>query len=573
MHHVTCASLVSNLMSWKKAFEAGVGAFKEKRYEDAVGLFTLSIDADHTHPHVFDSRAAAYEQLKRYREALSDTRKCIGLQPERYQSYFRTARIFLSMGKYDRCLQMVEAARKRLNPADAGYPKRIEELSKIEQSAREAEARRRAHVDPLRKLPLELLVDICRMVVQEMDMEHPNGASHFAITLGSVCQSLRELVHSTPWFWQSLTLSERYFGRKSSFWLDRLDGQPLYSLALVGLGLVDSTRLKLFLGATGPESWKHLSMEGTSLHTREIFEFVRSFDLRLHSLRIKTPPDTGMGAVAYDPSELLPLFSPLSDRCTRKLALDVGTISMSCPTLPHITHLDLGFNKLVSSQLEPLFYILRTVPDLKSLVIRPANVFVNNQHPDLPTLPEFKDLPVLRLEHLEELRISRIGPVQSLTTLQFPKLQIMLQFTKRSIFLRYLTDCDPSDRPPLRAELRLSRVAMHPPLLLSLLTTFHETLETLEVSYCSALSPDVFSALSFPKLRDVNFSGTDELRGSELVKLVKNGQGRIRNIVVDACPNVDAEALPWLRANVTGGVSCVYKTRAEAKARRRDRYL
>ncbi|KAJ1303494.1 hypothetical protein OPQ81_011680 [Rhizoctonia solani] len=499
-------------MSWKKAFEMGVSAFKEKRYEEAVELFTQSIDADHSHPHVFDSRAAAYEQLKRFREALGDTRKCISLQPERYQSYFRTARIFLSMGKYDRCLQMVEAARKRLNPSDVGYQKRIEELSRIEQSAKEAEARRRAHVDPLRKLPLELLVDICRLVIQEMDMEHPRGASHFAVTLGSVCRSLRELVHSTPWFWQSLTISERYFGRKSSFWLDRLDGQPLYSLSLVAVGAMDSTKLKPFLEATGPASWKHLSVAGSSVFAQEIYNLVRSRDLRLHSLGIRTPPDGAMQpAPPYDPFELLPLFSPLSDsRCTRKLSLHVGTLSMSCATLPHITHLDLSFHKLISSQLEPLFYVLSTVPNLRSLIIRPANVFVNNQHPDLPALPDFKDIPILRLENLEELRISTIGPLQNLTTLQFPKLQILdlqqLPVAKPAILLRYLTDCDSSDKPSLR-ELRLSRVAMHPPLLLSLLTTFRETLETLEVSYCSALPPDVFSTLSFPKTKGREFLG------------------------------------------------------------------
>ncbi|CAE6494359.1 unnamed protein product [Rhizoctonia solani] len=564
-------------MSWKKAFEMGVGAFKEKRYEHAVELFTQSIDADNTHPHVFDTRAAAYEQLKRYREALSDTRKSIGLQPGRYQSYFRTARIFQSMGKNDRCLQMVEAARKRLNPSDAGYPKRIEELAKIEQSAREAEARRRAHVDPLRKLPLELLVDICRLVVQELDVEHPRGASHFAITLGSVCQSLRELVHSTPWFWQSLTISERYFGRKSSFWLDRLDGQPLYSLSLVGLNPTDS-KLRPFLEATAPGSWKHLVIVGSSLHVRETYDLVRHLDLRLHSLGIKTPPEGPMQSIQpYDPFEALSLISPPPNpQCTRKLSLHIGTLSMSCATLPHITHLDLSFNKLISSQLEPLFYFLRTVPNLRSLIIRPANVFVNNQHPDLPALPDFKDLPVLRLENLEELRISTIGPLHSLTTLQFPKLQILdlqqLPVAKPAILLRYLIECDSSDKPPLR-ELRLSRVAMHPPLLLSLLTIFCETLETLEVSYCSALPIEALSTLSFPRLRDVNFSGTDELRGSELVKLVKNGQGMIRNVVIDACSNVNSEALPWLRANVTGSVSCVYKTRAEAKSRRRDRLL
>ncbi|CCO35410.1 hypothetical protein BN14_09528 [Rhizoctonia solani AG-1 IB] len=478
---------------------------------------------------------------------------------------------------------MVEAARKRLNPSDAGYPKRIEELARIEQSAREAEARRRAHVDPLRKLPLELLVDICRLVVQDTDLEHPRGAAHFAVTLGSVCKSLREMVHSVPWFWQSLSISERHFTKKGAFWLDRLSGQGLYSLSLVDLSSGMAPKLWKFIEAARPDSWKHLSIIGMDAFGYDILDAMRHQHLRLHSLSFRpgTPPNyvNHSNVETCDPDKIIPLFSPLSvsdPSSTRKLTLHVGTMSMSCATLPHITHLDLSFNKLVSSQLEPLFYFLRTVPNLRSLIVRPANVLVNSQHPDLPPLPDFKDLPVLRLENLEELRISTIGPLQSLTTLVFPKLQVLdlqqLTLAKPAIILRYLTECDPSDRPPLRV-LRLCRVGMHPPLLLSFLTTFNESLEALEVSYCSALPPNLFSMVVFPKLRDVNFSGTDEVRASELIKMVKNGRGNIRNIIVDGCPGVDSETLPWLRANVSGGVSCVYRTRGEAKARRRDMFL
>ncbi|EUC60265.1 hypothetical protein RSOL_334490, partial [Rhizoctonia solani AG-3 Rhs1AP] len=49
----------------------------------------------------------------------------------------------------------------------------------------------------------------------------------------------------------SLTISDRYFGRNSSCWLDRLDGQARYSLSLVGIGFMDWTKLKPFLEATG----------------------------------------------------------------------------------------------------------------------------------------------------------------------------------------------------------------------------------------------------------------------------------------------------------------------------------
>ncbi|QRW20330.1 TPR-1 domain-containing protein [Rhizoctonia solani] len=512
------SSSSSSSLSWKKPFEQGVVAFKEKR------LFRLEIEYG-----VCMGGSRAFKSTIRTRmclipgQLLTSSSSGSGKPWPIRESVLvfsrndtKTARIFLTIGKHDRAVQMVEAARKRLNASDAGYQKRIEELAKVEQSAREAEARRRAHVDPLRKLPLELLDDICRLVVRDMDLEHPRGAAHFAITLGSVCKSLREMVYSVPWFWQSLSISGNQFGKKSAFWLERLDGQGLYSLSLVDIPPNMAPKLWKFIEATRPESWKHLTIIGMDAFGYTALDVIRNHNVQLHSLSFRPGllpvHSTHPNVETCDPDKIISLFSPRSDPLgTRKLALHLAQSHR---------------------------------PPRKRVRQQPTSQFA--------PLPDFKDIPVLRLENLEELRIATIGPLHSLTTLVFPKLQILdlqqLSAVKPAILLRYLTDCDPSDRPPLR-ELRLSRVAMHSPLLLSLLNTFHETLEFLEVSYCSAFPPDLFSTLSFPNLRDVNFSGADELRASHLVKMVKNGKGMIRNIVVDACPCVDPEALPWLRAN------------------------
>lgn len=505
------------------------------------------------------------------------------------------------MFKYERCIQMIQVARKRLSPSDASYARKIQELSRLECAAREAQLEadraRRARVDPLAKLPLELLVEICKIAIDDMDVERP---SHFAVVLGSVCRSLRELVHQTPYFWQSLALSDRFLARKSAFWLDRLAERPLYSLNLVDIGLASLPRLKSFLAATRPASWKHLRIQGSDGGAYEVYKIVQTLEMRLHSFSVVCPPQvsetTSIGV--YDPNTILEHIAPASESqppgyCMRGISLHVGTIKMSCAALTHITHLELCMNKLVSSQSEPLFYVLRAVPNLHSLVLRPHNVFANNQHPDLPILPDLQNTPVLRLESLQVLRIGTIGPLQSLTTLQFPNLQVLdlaqLPNTKPpAILLGYLVDASPDDRPPIR-EIRLTRVAIRPPLLKRVLETFSDTLESLEVSSCSALDQDVLESLSrptptnnllCPRLCDVNFSGTDELRAGSLVRLIKArlegapGSPRaIRNVIVDACPNIDAEALPWIRANVTGTLSCVYKTRVEAKARRRDRYI
>ncbi|KAG9103552.1 hypothetical protein FRC06_010037, partial [Ceratobasidium sp. 370] len=253
--------------TWKTPFQLGVKAFRESQYEAAIKHFTRSIELNGTNASVFDSRAATYQCVSKLREALADTRKCISLQPERYVGYYRSARIFLAMSKHDRCIQMIGEARRRMSPSDASYARKTQEMDEMEAAARKglqaAEAYRRNHVDPLKKLPLELLVDICRIVVDTMDAEAGlRGASHFAVILGSVCQSLRALVHRTPPLWQSVTFTKKRFARKSAFWLERLDGYPLYSVTLADLDRLAIPQVTATLASTCPESWRCLRIEG-----------------------------------------------------------------------------------------------------------------------------------------------------------------------------------------------------------------------------------------------------------------------------------------------------------------------
>lgn len=596
--------------NWKKPFEVGVKAFREKKYEVAIKFFTQSIALDDGNACVFDSRAAAYEQVKRLREALLDTRKCIALQPDRYISYFRSARIFHTLHKYDRCLQMLEAARKRLNPAEASYQRRIEDLAQLEISAREelvkAEERRRARVDPLGKLPVEILVEICKLVINDSDLElGPRRVFHFAVALGAVCRSLRELVHSTPSLWQTIALSDRYLGRKAAFWLDRLDGQPLYSVTLFDIGLASIPKLQKFLAATRPESWKHLYIEDSDTAACELYRILQSYHMQLYSFNIKCPPqvsDTPSAGI-YDPEDILKYIAPVPETqepgtFTRSMSLHVGSVNVTCATLPYITHLELCVNRFSSFQTEPLFYLLHAAPNLRSLTIRAQHTFISTQHMSSTPIPDPKDTPVLRLPSLEVLRLGTIGPVQPSIILQLPNLQVLdlqqLSISKPPVLLKYLIDCAPEDRPPIR-ELRINRTNIVPDRLKQALRAFSDTLESLEFTHCSAIEQDIYESLSrpmdgasgpllCPRLRDINFSGTDDLRAGPLVRMIKarspsanaghpDPPTPIRNLIIDSCPNVDAEALPWMRANVTGNVSCVYKTRAEAKGRRRDRYL
>ncbi|KAG9117699.1 hypothetical protein FRC07_007340, partial [Ceratobasidium sp. 392] len=176
----------------QQQLQFGVLALRQSKYRKAIRHFSLSIAQDSTNAFVFDLRAAAYQRLSKLEEALSDARTCISLWPDRRIGYCRSARILLSMSQYKSCLEMLAEARQLTDPFDVFYARKTKEMDTIEADAlggfQSVEIRRRLHVDPLKKLPMEILTQICETAVDVSDVEAgPRGASHFAITLGSVC--------------------------------------------------------------------------------------------------------------------------------------------------------------------------------------------------------------------------------------------------------------------------------------------------------------------------------------------------------------------------------------------------
>ncbi|KAG8688172.1 hypothetical protein FRC08_011588 [Ceratobasidium sp. 394] len=423
------------------------------------------------------------------------------------------------------------------------------------------------------------------------------GASHFAVVLGSVCQSLRALVHRTPSLWQSVTFTKRQFARKSAFWLERLDGYPLYSVTLADIDWQAMPQIKTALTSTHPGSWRYLCIEGDSTNTNTLYKALQAFPLSLHSLSVLC---SLANSRQFNLEEALTYMAPVPETqepgtYTRSISFHTGVVSANATTLPYITHLDLSTVSFVPFQHSILDQLLHAAPRLRSLILKPGTLVVPGHR--IPDIPELESPGSFCVEQLEVLRLATIGSTGT-HTFFFPKLQVLdLQHTNISnittIFGYLLQEHSLHTRPPIR-EIRLNLAFIDAPIFKRVLETFSPTLESLEVSYCGGLDDDFtecFSrpipgtdSLCCPRLRDLNFNGTGDLKAGPLVRLIKarlpssntnnpNPPTPIRNLIIDNCPSIDAEALPWMRANVTGVLSCMYKTKAEAKGRKRDRYL
>ncbi|KAG8705670.1 hypothetical protein FRC08_001522 [Ceratobasidium sp. 394] len=294
----------------KQSFELGVKAFRRSEYQDAINHFTRSIAFDDTKASVFESRAAAFQRVFRFREALADTRKCIALQPDWYRGYYRAARVFLALSEREKCVKLLGEARRRMNSPDASITCQLDEMEvDTYEDLQITEIYHRNHVNLLKKLPLELLVEVCTIAVDASDVEAGlRGASHFAVALGSVCRPLRALVHKTPSLWHCVTFTGKYFAQKSSFWLERLDGFPLFSVTLAWINLQAIPQVVETLVSTRPQLWKCLRLEGDNLDTPRLYNALRAFGLRLHSLAILCPPNSKPpeASIVVNPKGLVP---------------------------------------------------------------------------------------------------------------------------------------------------------------------------------------------------------------------------------------------------------------------------
>ncbi|KAG8941267.1 hypothetical protein FRC00_012438 [Tulasnella sp. 408] len=109
-------------------------------------------------------------------------------------------------------------------------------------------------------------------------------------------------------------------------------------------------------------------------------------------------------------------------------------------------------------------------------------------------------------------------------------------------------------------------------------------LEILEISgagmeinpLVEALAGDRRPAAICPHVKEFNFSRSPTLTGAPLKSLVKSripsdDQGKqsdIRSLIIDGCPKVESQLLPWLWQKVKRG-SCVYETGKEIRKTRR----
>ena len=105
----------------------GNEAFKNKRYDEAIQHYTKAIAVDpniEACAAIYSNRAASYQALGRFQEALKDAQDCVRVRPGWLKGHYRKGLAYDSLGKLDEAVRAFEDALKT-EPANEEVQERL----------------------------------------------------------------------------------------------------------------------------------------------------------------------------------------------------------------------------------------------------------------------------------------------------------------------------------------------------------------------------------------------------------------------------------------------------------------
>lgn len=106
--------------------EQGNAAFKAKDYNLAVQHYTAALTENGNDHTILGNRAAAYHNLSKFQEALSDANKCIEIKPDWSKGYQRKAMAQQALGQMKEAIENYEKG-VELDPSNAQCKQMLEQ--------------------------------------------------------------------------------------------------------------------------------------------------------------------------------------------------------------------------------------------------------------------------------------------------------------------------------------------------------------------------------------------------------------------------------------------------------------
>ncbi|KAI8990474.1 hypothetical protein BD414DRAFT_577234 [Trametes punicea] len=567
---------------WRAPFTKGVSHFRAEKYREAIDCFSEALKIGGDDLAIYDSRAAAYQKLGKLKEALQDAKCVIDLQPDRWQGYARSARLFLQARKYDAASRMAELALERL-PAE--QLRRREELVTLQseiESAREAMrklASQRAY--HFGKLPVEIAMNVFSIVLEQ---DHA-----FVVVLAQVCKNWRTAILNAPVFWGVLALGGHRPKRKVKLWRERARDR-FRELAILKtftdyLPVFDELRavpldsLRVFRLEGHRLDWLLVSMP---MLLARIFATLDTFVMQLPSLQPLKLCSTDVRNFNWRVLRLTNVgVLDLPDAAKRSTRLESLFLEKCLyphqwtefllllhynPTLVHLELSSFGSsfaeNPLANEEDPPAAI---TLPNLISVRIENSDSVANKLLPRL-VAPSLQSLHIsVHPQRLDPCMTWLAGgPAATLTTLSIQRSPVKARLLSDVLIAAMALE-----------SLQLTHVCEVALPVIKLLATPIGV----SIPHRAEFTPEEWSArrVHCPGLRHLDVSHCPDVTSSSLIALVRLRLPELEpgtrpavlpvrpleSLVIDGCPDVDADVLPWLRS-VVPSVSCIYMTRKNA---------
>ncbi|KAI1789800.1 hypothetical protein LXA43DRAFT_974073 [Ganoderma leucocontextum] len=583
------------MAEWKAPFKQGISSFRAGKHEAAIASFSEASRLGGDPATIFDARAAVYQKLGKLKEALRDAKAVIDSQPGRWQGYARSARLFHQIRKFDAASRMVDLALERIPSEQASRRDEMLALRREVESSHEQAVKEAARLASLRayhfgKLPIEIANTMFSLLLAE---DHA-----YVVVLTQVCKNWRSAVLDMPAFWSSLVVKDKHPARKIKVWKERSRNR-IRDLALTD----DFSRTPSVLEELGKLSLKSLvTLRLDNFPIRQLRAHLPSIgDQCLQTLRGWHDGSAAslIGELRWD--DKTPYFSPRTLDITSSVGLRIDWAQLS----DNLTDLQSCYFTGTLGQ-HDWHHVLWLLHKNSSL----ADLEISHWLPSHTDPPPDRELPpTIIMPKLSTFKIMASIPERLLSVLSFPSLKSLDISSCRGTLnntLQHLVD----GKAATLTSLAIRSSTFDPHLLVRTLATT-SSLEFLQLSVIGgdavkvvlealarvqpslpngdASSHRTSPCVYCPALHTLDCSQNQTVRGGELVRLVKlriteaekSAAGDeeepaqagatcvkpLQTLIVDGCPMLDSEVLPWLREKVPS-VSCVYLTKKAARWKR-----
>ena len=501
----------------------------------------------------------------------------IDLAPNQWQGYTRSARLFLQLNKHETALKMLKLAMERIKENDTKRRVEVEALKQqIVDSAKTLDERKHRHASRAyhgEKLPVEIFGEIFGLLVAS-DVTQ-------AIMVSHVCKHWRAVALSTPSLWRTLVLAKKDPARKTKEWIKRSQGQIRELCIRIKF---EDSRVPLSSALLG-FPWNHLRVcRLNNVSSLAVCKMLAGLHILSNLVELE---DAGRGEVIKD------IFQYRIPKSKLRF-LTIRNRSLNWDILSGFTHLEsLVIKDSVLTLHGDVRRIMEFNPMLERIILDliPVHSTVGNVLP-------------LTMSHLTHLEIAGLS-ANNFCDITMPSLRI-LRMTRVGAGVDTLLTSILKQGPSDLIELGIHSSYFTTSKLVSFLRAA-SSLEAFGLSFADEQANAVVEALASnpsnlspgsspsplenftcPLLAHLELSSCPYLKTGPVVRLVKcrlpaitpelSGDtppanrgvtvvAQIETLIVDRCPLIEPEVLPWLRSKVRT-VSCVYATKKDAQWRR-----